>query len=1246
MIRMNFRTSLTAFAAVALVIQCFVVAPAFAADDEADRKKQELLQKIKELEAKKVEQQKKLEAKTEDAKPSGQQLSEIIAKYEKILEGCSEKKSERCADVMLTLGSLYYDEARDNYIAARERYENQMNEWEKKRVGAEPVNPVPDYTRPVKMYARFVAEYAQHPKLYEAYYQLGNIKLIMGDMDGARVALEDLVKKFPTSRRSSAAYFRLSDFAFIDHDYSKALQYIQKINIAELTLEVTEMVMYRKAECLYNQGDFEQAVELYHDYREKCESGTYQKCQFREDAVEWMAICFSDMPEGGDKATKFFKKVGPRPYEDQVLYLIGMKNRNHGQYDDAIKALEVALKRFPYYKDAPLAQQALVECYLIKKQYDPAIKAREKLIDVYSRGGEWYQKNQTQKAVIEQADLYVRRALASVGVYYHAQAQKSKDRGSYESALKRYTEFFQRFPEDKWRVFELKYYAGEIHNQLGDYKKAAELYDFVASEDLQTYPKMEVELDTLGLDQEEIERMKKEREKQFASISQEDAGYNTIVALDNSRKKAIAKSGSAEDKAYELPETKAFLAYIRKFQQRFPQSQNAADVLYLGANVYYGVKAYQPAIAEFQHIVNNYPTSPLAAKSLRLLANCYTNTGEYDLALAKYRELMAKSKSDSPEYQEVLDLAAGALYKKASEMKTSKNFVGAADAFKAIHASFPTSKVSDRAWFEAGDCYEQAGTFDIAAATFEDFAQRFPKSELTERAYMRSAEDYKKVKQLEKAAQVYISAANALAGKADFAIPSLAAAAQCYTDLEKFDLAGKTFGMIYERYSNDPKTPQALYNAGLLFEKGSLFEEAIKVYSVLSERFPNSEFSAEAAFSIGLCYEKMGRKDQMAQTFQAYATKYPDDRYKQVEALTKAGDAYMDMKDVGTAEKCYTLATAVHREWGKKADMDVATVARAYYKLGDIKYDVFKGLQLDGKTEAAVKTQVQDKTKGLEEAAKLFAKAIEVGVEEWTVRATYKIGQGFVDLADGVADQRLFGRKDQQIASKIRILSSLEKYYSKAQEYFYKNIEWAFDMGIKGEYVDRSVDQFMEMAYRKGELLEKVGELFRDAPVPPDLAEDEKQAYRELLEEKYLASLDAALPKYEEAVAAAREVGIAQNPWLDKVKGRITEINPGSEVLTWQITARTPKERPKEQQVAQVVGKPGAEGTPSARPTNATPEYDRNMRRIKNISEMDIPLDDKLKQIGRIEAEARRNIEIETERIRQLKEQLGQTVAN
>ena len=433
----------------------------------------------------------------------------------------------------------------------------------------------------------------------------------------------------------------------------------------------------------------------------------------------------------------------------------------------------------------------------------------------------------------------------------------------------------------------------------------------------------------------------------------------------------------------------------------------------------------------------------------------------------------------------------------------------------------------------------------------------------------------------------------------------------------------------------------------VIFEKGKLYTNAINVYDILAKRFTESEYAAEAFFSIGLCYEKMEQNENMASVFTEYANKFAKDRFKQVQALVKAGNAYFNLQKYDAALKNYLDATSIYEKFKKEADIDVGDIAQAYFKAGEIYYKTFEKIKLTAKNEKAMKEVIKTKTKALEDPAKYYAKAIELGVAEWTVRATYMIAMGFVDMAEAVANQSLFGNATQKIASKIKILSSLDKYYEKAEEYFYKNIDWAHTQNIKGEFVEKSINRFCEMRYLRGYIMEQVGIEFASAPIPRGLTDEEVQAYKELLEEKKLESMDAALPKYEEGLKAAQQLQLGQNEWLDKIKARIAEINPSSSALQLQISEWVPESRPPD---ALAAAGSGATGTASggsgggtyssAGGTSNDEELNRNLRRIQNIMSMQISPEEKIKQLNRIEMEAQRNIVLEEEKIKELKEKM------
>jgi len=1186
--------------------------------------------RMNELLKKKQEMDKQKGKAIEASRPTGQSLEDIVTRYERLLEQCAVRKSDRCADVMFTLGSLYYDQDRDNFVKAVENHDNVIKQWERSGGrGNPPAPPIPNYDKSLRMYWQLTREYPNFNKLPEAFTQMANIYLVAGALDTTKMILQQLVQRFPKSPRVSGAHFRLADLAFMDHKFSESAKHLEQVKQNEIDPISWEMAQYRKAECAYSMGDFDKAVELFHNYVMACDANRYPKKEFREMALEYMAISFSDMPDGAEEAVKFFKKHPNKPYEAQVIYTVGMKNRSHGQFDQAIAALTVALNKFPMYKEAPTARQNLIECFVVKKEHKRANDERERLVDDYGQGSKWYQANSNERVIIEKSRAEVRRALGSIAIYYHAEAQRTRDRSLYEKAMSRYNEFFQKFPEDKWRVYEYRYNIAEIYSSLGDCEKAAENYNFVAMEDLSTYPTFVADIDTLGMDAEELEKLKAAKGDKTSpvAISQEDAGYNVIVALDNCRKKEMAKESLDDEKAYALPSTKKLIDYCLQFQKRFPKSSNAPEVLYLAGNIHYGAKQYGPAITTFKQIVDEYKDAKIFPNAMRLLANSYSFNGQFDLAMSTYKTLLAATPPNSNEYAEIVDLAAGAMYRHAENFKKNGNFDAAATAFKAIANEFPASQVADRGWFEAGVCYEEMKDLDRAALTFLELTEKFPKSTIRENAYIRAAENYKKTEKWEKAAQVYLTAANNIP-KAEFAIPSLSSASECYQKLDQFDMAGKMFELIFERYRNDPQTPMALYNAGLIFEKGKHYHNAISVYESLANNYPQSEFAGEAFFSIGLCWEKLEEFAKMANSFTDYASRYTSDRFKQVQALVKAGNAYFNMGNMKDAEKAYLDAIKIYEQYSKTSDIDVANVAQAYFMLGETIYKRFEATALTGRNEKDVAASMRTKTNILTDAGRRYAESVSLGVEEWTLRSTYMLGKGFYDLEVAFANQPLFGNDMQKLATRMGMLSTREKFYDQAIQSFGQNISWAKEWNIKDEFIEKSMQAIMEMAYRKGAIVEELARLFKSAPVPPGLSEDELEMYMDMVEEKYLELLDAALPKYEDAMMLAKDIGIASSPWIDSIKARISEINPSSDALNMVIVQWVPEERRD------------AEGNViPAGPRD--PEYERNVRRIGNIVNMDIGVNDKISQLQRIKMEADRGILMEQERINELKSKLG-----
>ncbi len=569
---------------------------------------------------------------------------------------------------------------------------------------------------------------------------------------------------------------------------------------------------------------------------------------------------------------------------------------------------------------------------------------------------------------------------------------------------------------------------------------------------------------------------------------------------------------------------------------------------------------------------------------------------------------------------------------KATALRTANNNVAAATVFKGIAVTYPRSSVVDKAWFEAAVSYEADSNWVEAANTFAELPIKFQNSELELTAFGRAGEDYVKGNDYIKAAEVMHLASTTVSDTA-FAIGSLAKSAEYYEEAGNLEKAGDMYYNAYKMFRTAENTPVALYNAGRKYEEAKLFEQAIEVYKILGAEYPEHNLSSQGIYSVGFCYEEMGESQKMADAFVHYADAFPTNRPNQIEALLRATEAYQELGMLQKAETYVSLAIDVFDRYHERDAISTSKGAKAYYIYGNLNQKKMEAIALDGNSPARVQAQLDTKVESLGPVLESYASAIQLGVEEWTFKSTYAIGMAYVNFAENLRNQRLFGSAEEQIAAKIGLVGGLEQYYVKAQDRLAWNIQKAQQDGISNESVRLSEITFMEMGYRKGRLLEEVGEIFRDAPIPGGLTEDEEMMYSDALYEKYLMSLDAALPKYEEALQHGIDLHIGNNDWVDSIKEHIVYIDPTSmmsevdldaEKATYATTSGLGTQTIEQQIAAQVQR-----------------ELQLALANIAAIVESDMEVDEKIARLQSLEMTAKRQIDEEDVKIDEFKAVLG-----
>ncbi|MBL8028057.1 MAG: tetratricopeptide repeat protein, partial [Fibrobacteres bacterium] len=365
-----------------LVILLFTL-NAFSAPDNKEQKRIELLSKIEQLrqEKERIKSEERDKVAKLDAQGSKNRKESILL-FERLIGSTQVGDPRRC-DAFFQLGTLYYEEERESYAAKQDVFKREFEVWERRgSAGTPPLEPIPNYKKTVEVYNMMLAECPTSGQRDVALYKLGNIHTVSGDMAAAFESFNRLINEFPKSENAPFANLRIGEYYYMMRDNQNALKHYEAVGMSS-GADNYLLSLYRIASCYYNMSQFDKAIEKFFEYVEMADSGKFKKADFRDEAVEFLAISFSELPDGVDRAMKFFESKGGRPWGDFVLYTIGIKNRDHDNVEEAVKSLSTLLKHSPDFLEAPMALKALIDCHVLEKHYDKANELREQMIRDY-----------------------------------------------------------------------------------------------------------------------------------------------------------------------------------------------------------------------------------------------------------------------------------------------------------------------------------------------------------------------------------------------------------------------------------------------------------------------------------------------------------------------------------------------------------------------------------------------------------------------------------------------------------------------------------------------------------------------------------------------------------------------------------------------------------------------------------------------------------------------------------------------
>ncbi|HWN67358.1 MAG TPA: tetratricopeptide repeat protein [Haliangium sp.] len=505
-------------------------------------------------------------------------------------------------------------------------------------------------------------------------------------------------------------------------------------------------------------------------------------------------------------------------------------------------------------------------------------------------------------------------------------------------------------------------------------------------------------------------------------------------------------------------------------------------------------------------------------------------------ALLKAMEAFEKARPPAP---------AGGAGTKRELAQADRKFADAVDLYATL---FPADPELVGVIYRNGEMFHTYGDYDEAIKRFGLIVTKYPDDPNAGPAGDRileglaKAEDYENIEEWArklKGAKAFQSADQQQ--RLDrLIVESISKSGEQYAAKGDFEKAASFYLRIPKEFPEHQMAPQAMINAGVIYERAKRPQRAAQTYLALAQAYPKSNLSAKAAFTAGQVYESVAYFDRAAEAYEVVIKDFP--RAEQsADALFNAGVLRQALGQNDVAIGHYNDYARRFRERD-----DAVEVA---FRIGVVYENAGKHQEAAAAFRQYLKTHrksdrhlVEAHTRAgrselqagdLKQAAEHFDTAIKVyrrlsgkaraAEQAWAAEARYYQGELIF---------RRFERIQLDVKpSKLRkTLDSKTKLLAEAQDVYL-------------DVVDFGDPQWATAAlYRIGRVYEQFAESLRQAPTPPGLSEEESEIYRQELEVYVIEIEEQAIQLYTTGYKKALELAV-YNQYTSQIREALGKLD-------------------------------------------------------------------------------------------------------
>ena len=312
----------------------------------------------------------------------------------------------------------------------------ELNRIEKELAEGSPL----DTTDAIVLYTKLLKAYPDYERNDAVLYQLARAYEANQQGDKALTSLDQLVKRYPSSRYVDEAQFRRGEIMFVDKRWADAEGAYARVIAFGPKSEFYEQSLYKHGWALFKRGEAEGALDSFAklldikliDAKGKerdIEGFTRPQRELVEDTLRVCAITFSfeDDAKGVDS---FLARHGSKPYAYLLYGTLGDLYVSKERWTDGANAYRAFAKRDPDHERAPLLQMQAIDAYKRGGFASLVLDGKREYVERYRLGSSFWAHRQPADAPLVVSEL--KTNVKDLAAYYHSQAQATKLPADYQ----------------------------------------------------------------------------------------------------------------------------------------------------------------------------------------------------------------------------------------------------------------------------------------------------------------------------------------------------------------------------------------------------------------------------------------------------------------------------------------------------------------------------------------------------------------------------------------------------------------------------------------------------------------------------------------------------------------------------------------------------------------------------------------------------------------------------------------------